>query len=126
MSRAWRGHGVRRAMYPPDRRNGGRGPGTPISDAQGQPVYVRLLSAGPYRRLRAEILERDGWRCTLRIEGVCKVKADCVHHTLGRGVTGDDPRYMVAACTDCNLNVGDPRSLNPAPTPSTNWKRKAT
>lgn len=30
------------------------------------------------------------------------------HHVLGRKVTGDDPRYIVAACQHCNLKVGDP------------------
>lgn len=30
------------------------------------------------------------------------------HHTRGRGVTGDDPRFIVGACETCNLWIGDP------------------
>lgn len=64
-------------------------------------------STRAWRRTRAQVLARDGYRCQLRLEG-CTGQADCVHHTLGRGVTGDDPRYLVAACTHCNLVIGDP------------------
>lgn len=39
----------------------------------------------------------------------CMGVADCVHHT--RGVhTGRDMAYLVAACTPCNLRVGEPTS----------------
>lgn len=80
--------------------------------------------------VRPAVLARDRYRCQLRLEGEwkvlggtarCKVKADCVHHVLGKGVTGDDPRYMVAACTPCNLRVGDPsRNVDP-PHRSPRW-----
>jgi hypothetical protein len=32
------------------------------------------------------------------------------HHTMGRGRTGDDPRYIVGACEPCNLAIGDPNA----------------
>ena len=79
-------------------------------------------STRAWRRLRAWVLARDGYRCRLRVPGVCTGRATCVHHTLGKRVTGDDPRYLVAACTQCNLKVGDPaRSPDPAPRPVTRW-----
>jgi hypothetical protein len=82
-------------------------------------------STPAWRRFRLVILERDGYRCRIALEGSwpvfggtarCLGKADCVHHTLGRGVTGDDPRYCVAACSPCNRRVGDPTRV-PDPSP---------
>ena len=89
-------------------------------------------STRAWRRLRDTILARDGYRCRLRLPGEwvnrkgqhvrCKVVADCVHHTLGKSITGDDPRYLVAACTPCNLKVGEPaKQPDPAPQPRTKW-----
>ncbi|MER5703487.1 hypothetical protein ABT023_16300 [Micromonospora sp. NPDC002296] len=44
------------------------------------------------------------------------------HHTLGRGVTGDDPRYIVAACGSCNLHIGDPtKTPDPQGRSVTRW-----
>jgi hypothetical protein len=40
-----------------------------------------------------------------------------VHHTLGRAVTGDDPRYMVAAHRTCNLEARTP----PQPRKVSSW-----
>lgn len=57
----------------------------------------------------------------LQVPGVCTHKADCVHHTLGRSATGDDPAHLVASCTPCNQNIGDPRTLDPAPRPKGWW-----
>lgn len=71
-----------------------------------------------WRRIRAYVLARDGGLCRVRLVGVCVDLADCVHHTRGRAVTGDDPRYLVAACTPCNLKIGDPsRKRDPEPKP---------
>lgn len=75
-------------------------------------------STRAHRRARAHVLARDGNRCQLRLDG-CKTVADCAHHTLGKAVTGDDPDHMIAACTPCNLAVGDPRAADPAPRPGT-------
>lgn len=78
-------------------------------------------STRAHRRARALVLQRDGMRCQLKVPGVCTVLATCAHHTLGKSVTGDDPAHMVASCTECNLKVGDPRSLDPVPQPRTWW-----
>lgn len=37
------------------------------------------------------------------------------HHTLGRGKTGDDPRYIVGACETCNLKIGEPDAVGDPP-----------
>lgn len=87
-------------------------------------------STREWRRIRAQVLARDSHRCQLAIAGTCKTKADCVHHLYGKAVTGDNPRYLVAACTPCNLRVGDPqrgdstgrgKHHDPPPTPRTKW-----
>jgi 5-methylcytosine-specific restriction endonuclease McrA len=81
-------------------------------------------STRAWRRIRAAVLERDGYRCRLRITEVCSGVATHVHHTRGRALTGDDPRWLVAACQPCNLHVGDvtrPAVADPAPTPRTRW-----
>ena len=64
-------------------------------------------STRAWRKLRKAVLDRDGWRCQLRIDGICTVIADCVHHLDGKAM-GDDKDRLVAACTPCNLAVGDP------------------
>lgn len=79
-------------------------------------------STRAWRRLRRLVLERDGYICQLKIEGVCTGLATHVHHTLGRAITGDDPAYLVAACEACNLHVGDPAKVpDPPPRPRTRW-----
>ena len=64
-------------------------------------------STREWRTIRGQVLRRDRYRCQLRIEGKCQGRADCVHHTRGKA-QGDDPRGLVAACTPCNLAIGDP------------------
>jgi hypothetical protein len=54
------------------------------------------------------VLKRDRYVCQLKIDGICKYRADCVHHVYGRAVTGDNTAYLVASCTPCNLRTGDP------------------
>ena len=76
-------------------------------------------STRAWRKLRAEVLDRDGHRCQLRLAR-CTETAEHAHHTLGRAVTGDDPRHVVAACANCNLDVGQP-DVSPAPIPRTAW-----
>lgn len=84
------------------------------------------------RKVRARVLLRDGYRCQLAYAGEwitadgqarhCMGAADCVHHTRGKGVTGDDPAHMVAACTPCNLRAGEPDpATDPPPRPMTRW-----
>lgn len=86
-------------------------------------------STRAWRKVRAAVLLRDQGRCMLALPGEwpvwggvarCLGQATCVHHTRGRGVTGDDPAFLVAACKPCNLKVGQPR-VDPAPRPLTQW-----
>lgn len=78
-----------------------------------------------WRKARAQVLARDGYLCQLRLEGCttyAPLRGGHVHHTHGRAVTGDDTRFMVAACAHCNLKAGDPTTTpDPAPRPLTRW-----
>ena len=70
-----------------------------------------------WRRLRAQVLhtnlvENQGV-CQVGIKGVCTQVANTVHHVLGRAVTGDDPRYLVAVCGACNRAIGEPKHNSP-------------
>jgi hypothetical protein len=82
-------------------------------------------STRAWRRIRARVLADNKrvnkGRCRLKLPGVCTFTATQVHHTRGRGVTGDDPRYLMAVCKPCNLKVGDPSKRDPKPTPHSNW-----
>ena len=66
-----------------------------------------------WKVLRKQILEANAMhnrgRCTLGIPGTCSQIATQVHHTVGKAVTGDDPRYLAAVCKPCNQAVGDPQ-----------------
>lgn len=74
-----------------------------------------------WRRLRRLILERDGYMCGLKIEGICLGRATEVHHVLGKGVS-ESPRHLMAACRPCNNRVGEPsKHKDPKPTKRTNW-----
>jgi 5-methylcytosine-specific restriction endonuclease McrA len=64
-------------------------------------------STRQWRRIRAAVLARDRNLCQVGLPG-CTITATCVHHTVGRAVSGDDPRYLVAACQSCNLRIGEP------------------
>lgn len=76
-------------------------------------------STRQWRALRAQVLadnqrDNDG-RCQIALPGlddsgvpICAGQADCVHHAIGKALTGDDPAYLVASCTPCNLKVGRP------------------
>jgi hypothetical protein len=44
-----------------------------------------------------------------------------VHHTLGRAVTGDDPKYLGACCSECNLKIGEPKQSSPPHRTITKW-----
>lgn len=77
-------------------------------------------STRAWRRTRAAVLLRDGYRCQLTLHG-CTIRADQVHHTAGRATTGDHPDHLVAACAHCNRTVGDPTTTDPTPTPRTTW-----
>lgn len=89
-------------------------------------------STRAHRVARAQVLMRDRYICQIKLPGEwldrkgrkrnCLGRANCVHHTRGKEATGNDPRYMVAACMPCNLKVGDPtRGFDPKPRPITKW-----
>jgi hypothetical protein len=100
-------------------------------------------STRAWRIVRAEVLVRDratldpstgrAWRCRAHDEGWCARKGlaphacegvmEHAHHTLGRERTGDDPRFIVGACSTCNLKIGDPGDVpgDPACVPVTKW-----
>jgi hypothetical protein len=93
-------------------------------------------STRAWRRLRAAVLARDravcrahgdGWCARARTAGrngehTCIRTATHAHHTHGRSATGDDPRFIVAACEPCNLYIGDPAALaDPSAQPVTKW-----
>ena len=72
-----------------------------MSDFQPRRPRVRL---GPdsYRKLRIEVLERDGWRCQS-----CG-SSDClqVHHICFRSRLGDDEdENLITLCADCHSYI---------------------
>ena len=75
-------------------------------------------STAAWRKLRAEILRRDGHRCQIRLPG-CTTVATEVDHIYGK-VHGDDPTGLRAACSWCNKSRGTP-SDDPSPRPRTQW-----
>jgi hypothetical protein len=85
--------------------------------ARGSTAAWRKLRA---RILQANLLENQG-QCQIGIEGVCTGQANTVHHTLGRAVTGDDPKYLGACCSECNLKIGEPKQSSPPHRTITKW-----
>lgn len=78
-------------------------------------------SSTRWRKIRAAVLARDGHRCQIKLRRVCTGQATCVHHVLGRAITGDDPRYLVASCAPCNGAVGQPGRNSPPPRKVSQW-----
>lgn len=89
-------------------------------------------STRAWRTIRAQVLLRDhgkgcrahhdGWCAQAPGQHHCTDSQDTAHHTRGRAVTGDDPRYLVAACTPCNLHIGDPtKHTDPPGRSTTRW-----
>lgn len=79
-------------------------------------------STRAWRRIRRQILLRDAYECQIRRAKTCTQVADCVHHVVGRAISGDDPDYLVAACTPCNLALGEPsQNSDPEPRRMTQW-----
>ena len=93
-------------------------------------------------RVRAPVLLRDGFRCRAHADGWCAMvpgEHECAgdgspgtgrtrdgrpmtaHHTLGRAVTGDDIRHLVASCAVCNGFIGQPQRHNPQPKRVSRW-----
>ena len=82
-------------------------------------------STSAWRRLRSRILQENqaenGGQCQVALPDVCTGQANTVHHTLGRKVTGDDPRYLVATCKACNEKIGEPKRSSPQHKRVSNW-----
>lgn len=81
-------------------------------------------STRAWRRVRASVLqlnvEANGGRCTLQLEG-CTGRATQAHHTRDRAIMGDDPRYLVATCAQCNRKAGRPEASSPKPKRVSRW-----
>lgn len=91
-------------------------------------------STTKWRKIRAQVLTRDSYRCQLRLAPKCDctlpdckrfhgctTRADCVHHLDGKA-NGDDPNRCVASCTGCNLQIGDPtKDTDPGISVRTVW-----
>ena len=60
-------------------------------------------SGRPWRRVRAKVLERDGYRCQIGYPG-CTVLATQVDHVrpLSAGGAKYDPANLRASCRRCN------------------------
>jgi hypothetical protein len=85
--------------------------------ARGSTSQWRRLRA---RVLQANLLENQG-QCQVALPEVCTGQADTVHHTQGRAVTGDDPKYLVATCRACNLSIGEPKHSSPPHRTVSQW-----
>lgn len=66
--------------------------------------------SGPWKRIRSQILERDGHRCQIRSHG-CLGTATEVDHILPVSLGGPwyDPDNLRASCRPCNLDRNAPR-----------------
>ncbi len=75
------------------------------------------LSARPWRRVRAQVLDRAGGLCEIRTPSVCTGFATEVDHIvpLSRGGHPLDVENLRAACKACNLdrNAKSPKVVNP-------------
>lgn len=80
-----------------------------------------------WRKLRAEILERDGHQCQLGLPG-CTVEATEVDHIVGVAAMGVDrnspaahnPANLQASCHRCNMVKAGRQSAQAR----TKWKRQ--
>lgn len=74
-----------------------------------------------WRRIRKQVLERDEFRCQIKILGVCTTIATVVHHTIGQALTGNNPAFLQAACAECNNKIGRPDGSDVQPRRTTRW-----
>jgi 5-methylcytosine-specific restriction endonuclease McrA len=83
----------------------------PIRAPIGAQVEAQLLMArkpqyaGPWRRIRLEVLQRDNNQCQIKGEG-CTSVAQQVDHILPVSMGGDwfDKENLRASCARCNNN----------------------
>jgi len=68
-----------------------------------RPRRPRLrLDPDSYRKLRAEVLQRDGWRCQT-----------CGRHIRWRSRLGDDTdENLITLCADCHSDIHRSCALN--------------
>ena len=68
----------------------------------------RVYNTSKWRRIRVEVLERDGYVCRIGIEGVCTGHAEVVDHVIPIVAGGDpfDVDNLRAACRPCNSTLG--------------------
>jgi hypothetical protein len=52
-------------------------------------------------KLRDFIMERDGYKCQIRIAGVCTIDATQIDHIAGPSM---EPSNLQASCRPCNMN----------------------
>jgi len=72
-----------------------------MADLRPRRPRVRL-DPDSYRKLRIEVLERDGWRCQH-----CGASDHLqVHHIRSRGRLGDDAgENLITLCADCHRDI---------------------
>ncbi|WP_194922942.1 HNH endonuclease [Catenulispora pinisilvae] len=110
-----------RAVGHPVRLLGGRRAGVAVYVRAGRCSRVSALRRGgstrAWRKLRASILDRDGWRCHW-----CGAVATTVDHVVPRAAGGDDsPGNLVASCSRCNCSRGARMGRSSEGGPSRGW-----
>lgn len=70
------------------------------------------LHTQAWRRVRARVLDRDGWACQIKAPG-CTIVATTVDHVTARSDGGAvfDPGNLRAACADCNYSRHHPARI---------------
>lgn len=73
--------------------------------------------AGPWRRIRQEILQRDNYRCQIKGPG-CAGEATEVDHITPVSLGGPwyDHENLRASCKRCNLERNRKRTITPSRT----------
>ncbi len=126
--RAW-GHGDYQMRFvTPDHRHGWWDKKTGQWGWTEDPIHYTFRMRGwdgrgsttAWRKVRAQVLARDGHQCQLRLDGVCTYRATHVPHLHGKDL-GDHPSGLVASCAACNLHLGSVTTQDPAPAPRTKW-----
>jgi 5-methylcytosine-specific restriction endonuclease McrA len=70
------------------------------------------LNPDSYRKLRSDVLERDGWRC----QNCGTPERLQVHHIRSRSALGDDAAAnLITLCADCHRLVHEPETLSCMP-----------
>ena len=73
-------------------------------------------SGRPWRRIRDQVLERDGHVCQLRYPGICLGVATTADHIRTVHNGGDNhPANLRASCQPCNLARENRRRARPHP-----------